>query len=196
MKKKLLSIIFFLFFSTKAISHTEHYKNINILEYELFRNNKSIGFHNYKFERNNSYLNVKSIMKFKIRKLGIDLYIYNGTTEEEYEKNQLINFLSNTNQNKKIKTTKIMFDKKKDKLIVSGSENQLITSKKYPVGTWWNHEIVQAKAQISGVSGRIIDQKATFLGKKKLNLYGKEYEVLHFNLSSTDETLPEKKNLI
>jgi hypothetical protein len=195
MKKKLLSIIFFLFFSTKAISHTEHYKNINILEYELFRNNKSIGFHNYKFERNNSYLNVKSIMKFKIRKLGIDLYIYNGTTEEEYEKNQLINFLSNTNQNKKIKTTKIMFDKKKDKLIVSGSENQLITSKKYPVGTWWNHEIVQAKAQISAISGRIIEQKVIFLGKEKINLYGKKYEALRFNFSSSDENLPENKKL-
>ena len=63
------------------------------------------------------------------------------------------------------------------------------------MGTWWNHEILQAKAQISAVSGRIIDQKVTFLGKEKLNLYGKNYNALRFNLSSTDKKLPESKRL-
>ena len=82
-----------------------------------------------------------------------------------------------------------------NELIISGSENQLISPKENTVGTWWNHEIIQAKAQISAVSGRIIDQKVTFLGKEKLNLYGKTYNTLHFNLSSTDESLPESKKL-
>ena len=195
MKKKFLSIILFLIISTKAIAHTEHHKDINALEYELSRNNQSIGYHNYKFERNKNYLNVKSIMDFKITKLGIDLYIYKGSTVEEYEGNQLINFLSNTNQNKKIKNTKITFNKEKDELTISGSENQLISPKEYPVGTWWNHEIIQAKAQISAVSGRIIDQKVTFLGKEKLNLYGKTYNSLRFNISSTDKNLKENKKL-
>ena len=52
MKIKFISIILFFIFFTKAIAHTEHYKDINILEYELFRNNKSIGYHKYKFEKN------------------------------------------------------------------------------------------------------------------------------------------------
>jgi hypothetical protein len=195
MKKKFLSIVFFLVFSTNAIAHPEHYKSINILEYELFRNDKSIGYHNYKFEKNKDILNVKSIIDFKISKLGIDVYKYNGSTEEVYANNQLTRFISNTNQNNKIKSTKIIFDEKKNKLIISGTENQLISFKDHPVGTWWNHEITQAKAQISGVSGRIIDQKVTFLGKEKLNLNGKTYEALHFNFKSTDEKLPEKKRL-
>jgi hypothetical protein len=195
MKKKFLSIILFFIFFTKAIAHTEHYKDINILEYELFRNNQSIGYHKYKFEKDKNYLNVKSSINFKIVKLGINLYTYSGTTEEEYEENQLINFLSNTNQNKKIKSTKIIFDKEKNKLIISGSQNQLISPKENLVGTWWNHEIIQAKAQISAVSGRIIDQKVTFLGKEKINLYEKTYNALRFNLSSTDQNLPENKKL-
>ena len=195
MKKKFLSIVFFLVFSTNAIAHPEHYKSINILEYELFRNDKSIGYHNYKFEKNKDILNVKSIIDFKISKLGIDVYKYNGSTEEVYANNQLTRFISNTNQNNKIKSTKIIFDEKKNKLIISGTENQLISFKDHPVGTWWNHEITQAKAQISGVSGRIIDQKVTFLGKKKLNLNGKTYEALHFNFKSTDEKLTKKKRL-
>ena len=195
MKIKLLSIIFLFIFLSKAIAHSEHYKDVNILEYELFRNNKSIGYHNYTFTRDNSILNVKSSIDFKIIKLGVELYKYKGTTEEEFKDNQLIKFISNTNQNKKIKKTEIIFDKKKNNLVISGSENQLTSPKEYPVGTWWDHEIIQAKAQISAVSGRIIHQKVTFLGKEEIILYEKKYNSLRFNLSSTDESLPKNKKL-
>jgi hypothetical protein len=195
MKKKLFSIILFLIFSTKSIAHTEHYKDINVLEYELFRNNQSIGYHNYKFDGDNNRLNIKSVIKFKITKLSVTLYNYYGTTEEEYKDNQLIKFSSNTNQNKKIKNTEITLDKAKNELIISGSENKLTSPKEYLIGTWWNHEIVQAKAQISAVSGRIIHQKVTFLGKEKLSLYGKTYDALHFKILSSDDNLPEKKKL-
>ena len=195
MKKLLLSILFFFIFFTQTFSHIEHYKNFNSLEYELFRNNKSIGYHNYKFERKDDYLKVKSIIQFKVSKLGIDLYSYDAVSEENYKKNQLIKFLSRTNQNKKIKKTEINFDRTKNKLIITGSENELISPKEYPVGTWWNHEIVQAKAQISAISGRIIEQKVNFLGKEKIILYGKTYNALRFNFSSSDPKLPDKKKL-
>ena len=193
MKKNILSIVLFLFFATNSLPHVEDYKNINILEYELFRNNKFIGYHNYTFERNNNSLKVQSIVEFKITKLGIDLYKYQATSEEQYNENQLIKFSSKTHQNKKIKNTDIIFDK--GKLLITGSENKLTSPKEYPVGTWWNHEVIQAKAQISAISGRIIEQKSTFLGKEKLNLYGKTYDALRFNLSSSDETLPDNKKL-
>tara|TARA_B100000780_G_scaffold66992_1_gene44235 strand:+ start:181 stop:867 length:687 start_codon:yes stop_codon:yes gene_type:complete len=195
MKKKILSIILFLVFSNEATAHLEHYKDIKILNYELFRNDKSIGYHTYDFEKINNILKVKSVIDLKISKLGVDIYTYNGFTKEEFINNQLIKFSSKTNQNKKIKNTDILYDKENNELIISGSENQLVSPKEYPVGTWWNHEIVQAKAQISGISGRIIEQKVTFLGKEQLNLYGKNYEALHFNFKSTDEKLPEKKKL-
>ena len=54
---------------------------------------------------------------------------------------------------------------------------------------------MQTKAQISAISGRIIEQKVVFLGKKKITLYGKNYDALHFNFSSSDQSLPEKKKL-
>ena len=195
MKKNILSIILFIIFTSQSLSHIKHYKNFNSLEYELFRNNKLIGYHNYEFKKKNDYLNVKSIIEFKITKLGVDLYKYDAISEENYKENQLISFSSKTNQNNKIKNTEITFDKKKKKLVVTGSENQLTSPIEYPVGTWWNHEIVQAKAQISAISGRIIEQKVTFLGNKELNLYGKTYDALHFNFSSSDESLPDKKKL-
>ena len=42
-------------------------------------------------------------------------------------------------------------------LNVEGSSYTGEAAKEFIVGTWWNHEIVKAKAQISGISGRIID---------------------------------------
>jgi len=195
MKKNILSIVLFLIFTSQTSSHVGHYKNFNSLEYELFRNNKLIGYHNYEFERENNNLIVKSVIDFKITKLGVDLYKYKAISEEEYKENQLIKFSSKTNQNKKIKNTKINYNETQKKLIITGSENQLSSPKEYPVGTWWNHEIVQAKAQISAISGRIIEQKVIFLGKEKLKLYGKTYNSLHFNFSSSDENLPDKKKL-
>ena len=195
MKKNILSIILFLILTSQSFSHVEHYKKFNSLEYELFRNNKSIGYHAYTFDRKSEYLKVKSKIEFKITKLGVDLYRYNAISQEEYKENQLTMFSSKTNQNKKIKNTKIIFDEKKKKLIITGSENQLSSPKEHLVGTWWNHEIVQGKAQISAISGRIIEQKVIFLGKETINLYGKSYEALRFNFSSSDESLPEKKKL-
>ena len=110
MKKNILSIVLFLTFTTETFSHANHYGNFNLLEYELFRNNKSIGYHNYKFERKDDYLRVKSTIEFKITKLNVNLYHYDAVSEEEYKKNQLIKFSSITNQNKKIKNTEINFD--------------------------------------------------------------------------------------
>ena len=65
----------------------------------------------------------------------------------------------------------------------------------YLLGTWWNHSIVKAPAQISAVSGRIIMQKVIFLGKETIELNGKNYKTLHFNFSSTDKKLKKKKKL-
>ena len=55
--------------------------------------------------------------------------------------------------------------------------------------------MVDAKAQISAVSGRIIRQKVTFLGKETIKLGEKSYNTLHFNFSSTDEKLSKEKKL-
>ena len=80
MKKIFLSIIILFSFNFKAIGHVEHYEALNYLEYELFRNNKSIGYHKYNFERENDTLSIKSEVSFKITKLGVDLYKYYAST--------------------------------------------------------------------------------------------------------------------
>jgi len=195
MKKTFLSIVIFLVSTTNIFSHVEHYSDFRYLEYELFRNNKLIGYHKYNFERLKNELTVHSDVKFKISKLGVDLYNYEAKSEEKYKDSNFFQFSSNTNQNKKIKYVNIVYNKEKDNLTIDGSSFKGESPKDFIVGTWWNHEIVKAKAQISAISGRIIQQKVEFLGKEKIEINGITYNTLHFNFSSSDESLPESKKL-
>ena len=89
----------------------------------------------------------------------------------------------------------ISFDSTSNSLIIDGSSYKGKTNKEFIVGTWWNHEIVKSKAQISAISGRVIKQTVTFIGKEQLNINGKIYNTLRFNFKSSDESLPESKKL-
>ena len=195
MKKTLLTILIILSFNFNAISHVEHYKKFDYLEYELFRNDKLIGYHKYDFQRENDILTIKSEVQFKITKLGVDLYKYFASSEEIYENNEFLKFSSKTNQNKKDKYVNIKQDNQNNKLIIDGSSYKGSVSKDFIVGTWWNHEIVKAKAQISAISGRVIYQNVNFIGKETLTINNKEYNTLHFNFSSSDKSLPDEKKL-
>ena len=114
MKKFILSIIFLFSFYPLAISNVEDYKAINYLEYELFRNDKLIGFHKYDFVRENDTLTIKSEVNFKITKLGVDLYKYFAASEEVYKNNEFFAFSSKTNQNKKQKYVNIKYNEDKN----------------------------------------------------------------------------------
>ena len=86
-------------------------------------------------------------------------------------------------------------DNDQNNLVIDGSSYKGTASKDFIVGTWWNHEIITAKAQISAISGRIIQQNVTFIGKEQLNINGKNYNALHFNFASADDKLPKEKKL-
>ena len=195
MKKYLVSISLIFLLSFDINAHVNHYSKYNYLEYELFRNNKSIGFHKYNFKRNGSNLIINSEVSFKITKLGVDLYKYYAKGVEKYENGIFSGFNSTTNQNKKEKYVNITIDPNDKDLIIDGSSFKGKVDKDFIIGTWWNHEIVQKKAQISAVSGRIIEQKVEFLGKEDVKIGDKIYKTLRFNFSSSDPSLSKDKKL-
>ena len=166
MKKITVAIILYFFLHTNSFGHLEHYTGVKYLEYDLFRNNVLIGTHKYDFIKKGDNLTVKSVVNFKITKLGIELYKYFAESTENYQKNVFKSFNSKTLQNKKNKYVKISLNAENNKLNIDGSSFKGEADINYMVGTWWNHEIVKAKAQISAISGRIIEQKVEFLGKK------------------------------
>ena len=195
MKKIIVAIILYFSLNVSSFSHLQHYSGIKYLEYDLYRNNSLIGSHKYDFTKNGDNLTVKSVVNFKITKLGIDLYKYFAESTENYKKNRFESFNSTTTQNKKNKYVKIKVNTDQKKLEIDGSSYKGDANIDFMVGTWWNHEIVKAKAQISAISGRIIEQKVNFLGKKQIEVNGKTYEALHFKFLSSDETLPDNKKL-
>ena len=195
MKKIILSIAIFFLANTQSFGHVEHYAKYNYLEYELFRNNDSIGYHKYDFKRDGDDLSIISEVSFKITKLGVDLYKYFAKSEENYEKGIFKSYSSKTKQNKKDRFVNIKLDTSNNHLNIEGSSYKGEADKEFIVGTWWNHEIVKAKAQISGISGRIIHQTVTFVGKEIVKIGDKSYKTLRFNFKSSDESLPESKKL-
>ena len=195
MKNFLFSIALVLLLTSQNNAHVEHYSKYNYLEYELFRNNQLIGYHKYIFQRKNENLKILNEVSFEITKLGISLYKYYAEGVENYSKGEFIGFESKTNQNKKEKYVNISIDPDDKNLIIDGSSYKGKADKEMIIGTWWNHEIVQKKAQISAVSGRIIEQKVEFLGKEDVIINGKTFKTLKFNFSSSDPSLSKDKKL-
>ena len=195
MKKLILSIALFFYFNSQLNSHVDHYSKYNYLEYELYRNNNPIGYHKYDFLREGDNLKILSEVSFKISKLGVNLYKYFAKSEESYKNGFFTSYTSTTKQNKKDRYVNIKLDENNNHLNIDGSSYQGKANKEFIVGTWWNHEIVQAKAQISGISGRIIEQTVTFLGKEDVKIGDKIYKTLRFNFKSSDNSLPDSKKL-
>ena len=178
-------------FSTYA--HIQHYEDLKRIEFDIYRNNKLIGTHIFSFKKLDGQLAVKSEINFKIKKFGIVFYTYHVEGTEIYEDGKLIKFNSKTNQNGKEKYVNMILEN--EEYTIDGSSYQGKVPEDYLLGTWWNHSIVKAEAQISAVSGRIIKQKVTFLSKEIIKLGEKSYNTLHFNFSSTDKKLTKNKKL-
>ena len=178
-------------FSTNA--HVQHYEDLKRIEFDIYRNNKNIGKHIFSFKKSNGQLQVESEINFEIKKLGIIFYKYHVKGTEFYKDGKLVKFNSKTNQNGKEKYVNMELENGQH--IIDGSSYQGKAPIDYLLGTWWNHSIVKAEAQISAVSGRIIKQKVTFLGKETIKIDDKSYKTLHFNFSSTDKKLSKKKKI-
>ena len=190
---KILAIFLFLILPLNSNAHVQHYDNLNKIEFDIYRNNKNIGKHIFTFKKVNDELRVESEIKFEIKKLGVVLYKYHVKGTEYFKEGKLIKFNSKTNQNGKEKYVNIKLEG--NELVIDGSSFKGKVPTGYLLGTWWNHSLVKAEAQISAVSGRIIKQKVTFLGKENLNIDGKTYDTLHFNFSSSDQSLSKDKKL-
>ena len=160
---KNLIVLILLILPVTSNSHVQHYDDLNKIEFDIYRNNKHIGDHVFSFKRNENLLEVESEINFKIKKLGVVLYKYHVKGVEYYKDGKLIKFNSKTDQNGKEKYVNLKLED--NKLVIDGSSFKGKVSSDYLLGTWWNHILVKAQAQISAVSGRIIEQKVTFLGR-------------------------------
>ena len=190
---KIVILLIFVSFPLSVNAHVQHYEDLKRIEFDIYRNNKHIGTHIFSFKRLEGQLAVESEINFEIEKFGIVFYKYHVKGTEIYKDGKLIKFNSKTDQNGKRKYVNMKL--KNNHYTINGSSYRGEVSEDHMLGTWWNHSIVEAKAQISAVSGRIIKQKVTFLGKETIKLGNKSYNTLHYNFSSADKKLSKNKKL-
>ena len=190
---KCFFFIILLILPISSNAHVEHYNNLNKIEFDIYRNNQHIGKHVFTFKKQNNDLLVESEINFEIKILGVVLYKYHVKGIEQFKDGKLVKFNSKSNQNGKEKYVNIKLEN--NQLVIDGSSFKGKVPTNYLLGTWWNHSIVKADNQISAVSGRIIKQTVTFLGKETLNIDGKTHDTLHFNFSSADKSLSKGKKL-
>ena len=192
--KKILILIFILFHSN-VIAHMDHYKKYNKIEMDIFRNGELIGYNYYFFTRKGYETLITNQIKFSVKLLGATIFQVEGYGEEKYIKDQLISYNSKTLQNDKEKFVNLVFNKDKNKFDIKGSSYSGEASINNIIGNWWSHKILQTDSQVSPISGSIKEQIVTFVGRKKIEQYGKIYEVDHFKLKSKDMSLPKDKRL-
>ena len=193
MKKFLVLIAILL--SSNAFAHMDHYKKFNKIEMDILRNGEIIGYNYYFFTRKKDETIVTNQIKFSVKILGATIFQVEGYGEEKYLKDQLISYNSKTLQNDKEKFVDLDFNKEKNKFDIKGSSYSGEASTNNIIGNWWSHKVLQTDSQISPISGSIKEQVVTFVGRKKIEQYGKTYEVDHFKLNSKDMSLPNDKRL-
>ncbi len=193
--KKIIVILFLLIYPSNSIAHIGHYIKYKKIEMDIYRNGELIGYNHYFFNRSGEETIVTSQIKFVVKLLGATVFQVESYSEEKYIKNQLVSYNSKTLQNDKTKFVNLTFDKKNKKFDIKGSSYNGEASIDNVIGNWWNHKVLQASSQISPISGSIKDQVVTFLGKEKIDLYGKIYDVDHFTLKSKNMSIPKDKRL-
>ena len=193
--KKILFFIFFLTYSFSSGAHMAHYNKYNKIEMEIIKDNKVIGYNYYFFKKNKNKTTVTNQIKFTVKLFGATIFEIEGYGEEKYIKDKLISFNSKTRQNNRDKFVNLKLDEQENIFNIKGSSYSGKASTDNVVGNWWSHKILQTNSQISPISGSIKEQIVTFVGKEKLKLYGKTYDVEHFKLTSKDMSIPKNKRL-
>jgi hypothetical protein len=193
--KKFLFFVFLLTYSFNGSAHMAHYNKFNKIEMEILRDGEVIGYNYYFFKKDKDSTTVTNQLKFTVKLFGATIFEVESYGEEKYIKDKLISFNSKTRQNKKDKYVQLNLNEEKNEFDIKGSSYTGSASIENIIGNWWSHKILQTNSQISPISGSIKEQIVTFIGKEKIELYGKTYEVEHFKLTSKDMSIPKDKRL-
>ena len=193
--KKILFLTYLLIYPFNSNAHMAHYNKFNKIEMEILRDGEVIGYNYYFFKKDEENTTVTNQLKFTVKLFGATIFEVESFGEEKYIKDKLISFNSKTRQNKKDKYVQLKLNENENEYDIKGSSYTGSASLENIIGNWWSHKILQTNSQISPISGSIKEQVVTFIGKEKIELYGKTYDVEHFKLTSKDMSIPKDKRL-
>ena len=181
-KSKIIFLLIFLIYPLFSYSHVNHYEKLKLIEMDILRNGKKIGYNKYLFKNQNDLFEVKSEINFVAKLMGINLLDVNGTSTETYKNGKLVKFKSNTIQNKKKKYNEFILDENKKTFKIKGSSFNGNAPSTALVGNWWNHNILQSEMIISPLSGSLKFQDVYFLKKEIFKVSGNKYNASKFKI--------------
>ena len=192
-KNKIIIYLIFLIHPFFSYSHVNHYNKLKLIEMDIIRNGKKIGYNNYLFKNQNNLLIVKNEINFVAELVGIDLLDVKGSSTETYKNGRLIKFKSNTIQNKKKKYNELMLDENKNTFKINGSSFYGNLPSTALVGNWWNHNILQSEMIISPLSGSLKFQEVYFLSKEILKINSDSFNTSKFKIIMKKNINDKKK---
>ena len=192
-KTKIILFLIFLLYPFFSYSHVNHYDKLKMIEMDVLRNGKKIGYNKYSFRSQNNLLIVKNEINFTAKLMGINLLVVNGSSTETYKNGKLIKFNSDTIQNKKKKYSKLILDENKKTFKINGSSFKGTLPSATLVGNWWNHSVLQSEIIISPLSGSLKFQEVYFLSKETLKIKNDNYITSKFKIIMKKNIDDEKK---
>ena len=192
-KTKIILFLIFLIYPFFSYPHVNHYDKLKVIEMDVLRNGKKIGYNKYSFKSQNNLLIVENEINFTAKLMGINLLVVNGSSTETYKSGKLIKFNSDTIQNKKEKYNKLVLDENNKTFEINGSSFKGVLPSTVLVGNWWNHSILQSEMIISPLSGSLKFQEVYFLSKDILKISGENYNVSKFKIVMKKNINDKKK---
>ena len=192
-KTKIILFLIFLIYPFFSYSHVNHYDKLKMIEMDVLRNGKKIGYNKYSFRSQNNLLIVKNEINFAAKLMGINLLVVNGSSTETYKNGKLIKFNSDTIQNKKKKYNKLILDEDKKTFVINGSSFKGALPSTVLVGNWWNHSVLQSEMIISPLSGSLKFQEVYFLSKEILKIKNDNHITSKFKIIMKKNIDDEKK---
>jgi hypothetical protein len=186
MLRLLIFLVSYILFPTIANTHVQHYKNLQRIEFDIYRNNDLVGYHKVNVKKKGD--NIKEIITdilIEVKILGIKVHTYKSYGVETYKNEELIEFKSKTQDGsdndycniKKISDGKYSFD--------GMTENKKyiyeLTEKFYPA-LWWNHDSLLNNNYVLGQGCRNLKTKITFLNKETKKINDKNEVVNFYNI--------------
>ncbi len=181
-KNKIIFILVFLIYPFFSYSHVNHYDKFKIIQMDVLRNGKKIGYNKYLFKNKGNILIVKNEINFVAKLIGINFLDVTGSSTETYYNGKLIKFTSNTIQNNKKKYNELKLNEKQKTFIIKGSSFDGNVPSTALVGNWWNHNILQSEMIISPLSGSLKFQEVYFLSKEIMKINDENYNVSKFKI--------------
>jgi hypothetical protein len=180
-----LVFIFKIFYSLNLNSHIDHNKNLNKIEFDIYRNNEKVGYHKVTFSNKNGFKEVSTDVYFDIKLLGVSIYKYHSLGKEIYKDHKLIEFKSTTKDGNDKDYCNITMSKSGEYNFDGTTEGKFFkysSKKDFSLGTWWNHDVLINNNFVLGQSCRSTETKITFLNKEEKLINNKKQIVQFFNV--------------